>query len=227
MIQELIPFNNACEEFVTGKYILVDIKISSILKLIANDEKLKNIVNSCIQNYDFNEQFKLCSIQQEDGFCLVLPTDDKEVIAFVYNLLYRFKTNEIDFYKFLTKYFNHDEANNNKEFNTFVNAIIIPFRDAINKVYTKRHVIVDSTDYQNNRYNKIKTTVKFIAQNLDTYKLNMNEKEEFTMLLNSLYLASEKNDKKLVFSLMVGLDYFARCHKKVKSAYLALEECFN
>ena len=41
-IQELKSFNNACDEFITGKYILVDIKIASILKLISDDEKLKN-----------------------------------------------------------------------------------------------------------------------------------------------------------------------------------------
>ena len=46
------------------------------------------------------------------------------------------------------------------------------------------------------------TTIKLIMKNLDAYKLNMNQKEEFTILLNSLYLASEKNDKKLVFYLV-------------------------
>ena len=36
-----------------------------------------------------------------------------------------------------------------------------------------------------------------------------------------------KNDKKLVFSLMIGLDYFTRAHKKSRNAYLTLEECFE
>ena len=71
------------------------------------------------------------------------------------------------------------------------------------------------------------TTIKLIVKNLDSYKLNMNQKEEFTMMLNSLYLASEKNDKKLVFSLMIGLDYFTKCNKKSRHAYLMLEECFE
>ena len=71
------------------------------------------------------------------------------------------------------------------------------------------------------------STIKLILKNLDLYKLNINQKEEFTMLLNSLYLASEKNDKKLVFSLMIGLDYFTKANKKSRNAYLSLEECFE
>ena len=47
------------------------------------------------------------------------------------------------------------------------------------------------------------------------------------MLLNSLYLASEKNDKKLVFSLMIGLDYFTKANKRAREFYYMIEECFN
>ena len=38
-IQELNQFNNACDEFISGKYILIDLKISSILEIITNNEK--------------------------------------------------------------------------------------------------------------------------------------------------------------------------------------------
>ena len=63
--------------------------------------------------------------------------------------------------------------------------------------------------------------------NINGYKLKMNEKDEFTMLLNSLYIAAEKNDKKLVYSLMVAIDYFSRYNRKTRSAYFMLQECFN
>lgn len=225
-IQELKPFNNACDEFVSGKYILVDIKISSILKLIAEDEKLTNIVNSCLSDYNFVEEFKKYSVLNNENSYITLPSTEKEVIAFVYNLLYKFKSGNIDFYQFLTTYFNADN-DSNKEFSEFAKSIIIPFKNAINVIYSKRHILVETSDYQNNHYNKIMTTIKLIMKNLDAYKLNMNQKEEFTMLLNSLYLASEKNDKKLVFSLMIGLDYFTKSNKKSRNAYLSLEECFE
>ncbi len=225
-IQELKPFNNACNEFISGKYILADIKIGSILNLIAEDEKLKNIVNSCLQDYDFTAEFKRYTNLNEETVDFSLPSNDKEIIAFVYNLLYKFKNGNIKFYDFLSQYFYVENANG-KEFNEFAKTVIIPFKNSINNIFSKRHVLVETNDYQNNIYNKIMSTIKLIVKNVDAYKLNMNQKEEFTMMLNSLYLASEKNDKKLVYSLMIGLDYFTKCNKKSRVAYLSLEECFE
>lgn len=225
-IHELIPFNNACDEFISGKYILADIKINSILNIISNDEKISNIVSSCIDNYDFNTAFTNAQREYDNDSSLEIPTDEKQVIAFVYNLLYRFNNKIIDFYDFLSKFYKKENEPAGKEFYNFANAIIIPFKNAINDIYSKRHVIVDTDDYQKNYYNKIKTTIRLIIKNIDTYKLKMNEKEEFTMLLNSLFIASEKNDKKFVYSLMIALDYFSRCNKRTRPAYLSLEECF-
>ncbi|MBE5741415.1 MAG: hypothetical protein E7351_02685 [Clostridiales bacterium] len=224
-IQELVPFNKVCDEFMSGKYILVDIKITSILNIIESDEKIKNIVSSCTENFDFNSTFKNQIAKVNDTFTISVPADEKCTIAFVYNLLYRFKGGEIDFYDFLATYY--DENDDSKGVKSFAHDMILPFKNAINNIYSKRHILVETNDYQNNIYNKIKTTIKLIVQNIDNYKLKMNEKEEFTMLLNSLFLASEKNDKKLVYSLMIGLDYFTKCNKKCRVAYLALEECFE
>ncbi len=225
-IQELKPFNSACDELVSGKYILVDMKISSILNLISEDEKLKNIVNSCLQDYDFSSEYKKHALSDENNSSLTIPSTDKEIIAFVYNLLYKFKSGNIDFYHFLTRFFGAENVNS-KEFGEFARTVIIPFKNSINNIYSKRHILVETNDYQTNIYNKIMSTIKLVLKNLDLYKLNMNQKEEFTMLLNSLYLASEKNDKKMVYSLMIGLDYFTKCNKKSRVAYLSLEECFE
>ncbi len=225
-IQDLKTFNSACDEFVLGKYILVDIKINSILKIIADDEKLTDIVNSCLKDKSFNEMTKQFLVANENSYQIVMPQDDTTIIAFVYNLLYRFKSGDLDFYKFLARYYNNDNVSS-KEFTQFAQEVIIPFKNAINNIYSKRHVLMETQDYQKNYYNKIMSTIKLIVKNLDAYKLNMNQREEFTMLLNALYIASEKNDKKLVFSLMIGLDYFTRAHKKSRIAYLSLEECFE
>lgn len=226
-IQELQSFNHACDEFISGKYILVDLKISSILNIISEDEKLIDIINSCTKDYSFSTQAKNHIILNNDQpSVLSLPEQDKDIIAFVYNLLYRFKNGDIDFYEFVKSFYN-TETVGGQEFSNFAQAIITPFKNAINSIYTKKHVLVETSEYQSNYYNRIKTTIKLIVKSLDNCKLNMNQKEEFTMLLNSLYLACEKNDKKLIFSLMVGLDYFTKCNKKSRNFYLMLEECFE
>ena len=222
-IQELIPFNNACNEFATGKYILADIKISSILKTLETEEKLKSIVSSCCEDFNFTQEFNKAIKQENETLSFNIPENEKQTIAFVYNLLSSFKNSTINFYDFLSKFY----PNENSDFSAFANAVVIPFKNAVNNIYAKLHVLVETDDYQNNIYNKIKTNVKLIVSNIDNFKLKMNEKEEFTMLLNSLYLASERNDKKLVYSLMIGLDYFTKAYKKTRPAYLSLEECFS
>ncbi|MCQ2564779.1 MAG: hypothetical protein MJ152_02845, partial [Clostridia bacterium] len=110
---------------------------------------------------------------------------------------------------------------------SFASQVIVPFNVALNSIYSKRHIIVEGSDYQTNYYNKIKTSIHIIMDNINGYKLKMNEKDEFTMLLNSLYIAADKNDKKLVYSLMVAIDYFSRYNRRTRSAYLMLQECFN
>ena len=226
VVQELIPFNTACDEFIAGKYILAEVKIASILKLIAGDEKLKDIVSSCLDRFNFNEAFKSSVIEKDSKLSLTLPTDEKEIIAYTFNLLYKFDSKALNFYDFIAKYFAEEETAG-QEFINFAKTCILPFKDAINNIYSKRHILVESNDYQTNYYNKIKTAVRLILNNIDNYKLKMNEKEEFSLLLNSLYQSSDKNDKKLVYALMIGLDYFTAKHKKTRIAYLTLEECFT
>ena len=225
-IQELAIFNKSCDEFISGKYILVDLKISSILKIIENDEKIKNIVSSCLQDFNFNAFLKANTLDNGNYYSLIMPTNEKEIVAFVYNLLFRLSNGDISFYEFITTYYS-TENETEKQYNMFAKDVIAPFKNALNIIYSKRHVLVDSDDFQKNYYNKIMTTIKLIVKNLENYKLPMALKEEFTMLLNSLYVASEKNDKKLVYSLMIGLDYFSKCNKKTRTAYLSLEECFE
>lgn len=226
-VYDLNALNTACDEFVAGKYILADIKIASILKIIDADEKVKNIVASTLNRFDFVTCLKQSTTENADEtYTFTLPKDEKDIIAFVYSLLFRFNSKEISFYDFLNKYFKTDDALG-QEFKAFANNIILPFKAAINSVYAKRHIIVDANDYQKNYYNKIMTTIRLIVSNIDSFKLKMNEKEEFTMLLNSLYIASEQADKKLVFSLMIALDYFSRFNKRTRNAYYSLEECFT
>ena len=227
-IQDLVEFNNTCDEFIAGKYILVDIKISALLKTIASQEKIKNIIANCNEHFDFSYTYNQAVSEDETGNVLFnLPEDEKTMVAFIFSLLYKMNEKIIDPYSFVTKFYFEEGAEVGKEFINFANAIILPFKQAVNNLYTNRHIEVNSEDYQADYFDKLISTIQLIVNNIDTFRLKMNEKEEFTILLNALFLACENTNKKQVFANMIGLDYFTKINKRARNAYLSLEECFT
>lgn len=224
-IKELIPFNIACQEFVNGKYILADMKLLAILKMVEDDIKLKQLISSCIEDFNFNEVFKLSVKLVGDVSVFNLPTEEKQVVAFVYCLFSAFKNKTISFTEFIKTYFSIN--NGETDISKFAKDVLMPFNRCLNNMFAKHNIVSNTNEDQNNLYNKLKINTKLILSNIENFKLKITEREEFTMLLSSLYSASEKNDKKLVYSLMIGLDYFSKATKRVRNAYLSLEECFT
>lgn len=210
-MQDLDLFNISCEQILTGRYILIDSVLSSLLKVIDENEKLKIIVSKALSQHNFSDFFN-----NEISSDVSLPADNMQIIAFVYTFIFKYKNNEISF------------TENDSSIVTKLIAKFIPsFQTAINDVFAKNHKQIEADEYQNNIFNSIKSTINLILENLDKYKFNTTNKEEFLMLINSLYIACEKNDQKLVYSLMIGLDYFTLSNKKLRNIYLTLEECFE
>lgn len=210
-MQDLDQFNIACEQLLNGKYVLIDVKLSSLLKIFDENEKLKIIVSNALNRYNFTTVF-----DKEINPDIVLPQSDYEIISFVYLLLYKAKNNELNL---------GDNASNTLI--KIVNKILPCFQNSINNVYSKNYQQIEAEEYQNNIFNNLKSTITLILNNLDKYKFTTTNKEEFLMLINSLFQASDKNDQNLVYSLMIGLDYFTASNKKLRNIYLTLEECFT
>lgn len=210
-MQDLDLFNISCEQILAGRYILIDSVLSSLLKVIDENEKLKIIVSKALSQHNFSDFFN-----NEISSDVSLPADNMQIIAFVYTFIFKYKNNEISF-----------TENDSSIVTKFISKFIPSFQTAINDVFAKNHKQIEADEYQNNIFNSIKATINLILENLDKYKFNTTNKEEFLMLINSLYIACEKNDQKLVYSLMIGLDYFTLSNKKLRNIYLTLEECFE
>ena len=122
-IMDIKSFNNACDEFLAGKYILAEVKIASILREIANNEKLKNIVSNALENYEFKTEFSKHIGGDEEQPTLTLPKSEKEIISFVYSLLYTFDKKQISLYDFLRKFYANDN-NHGQEVYSFATNIL-------------------------------------------------------------------------------------------------------
>lgn len=220
---DLKQFNLACEDFVAGKYILANIKVKALINSINSSEKLTELVSNSLDGFDFGLAFKE-SVTSEG---LQLPQGDKNIIAYCFNILYNLDEGTITFLDFLSKYFSSAKLSGGEEFKLFALTIIEPFKQAINNEYALMYEMTASEDYQNNLYHKLANVAEVNINNLDEIKLKEIEKEELHYLLSAIMEASEKNDKKLIYALMVGMDYFVKHNKRARDIYLQLKDCFT
>lgn len=221
---ELSNFNKACEDFLSGKYLLAEMKIQNILESIEASEKLKNIVATCIDKFNFAEAFRQSYGENQ---IISLPQEAKSIIAYCFSLLYNINSHNIDFFDFLTRFYGYNELADIESYKTFATSIILPFKEALNNVYAKTYILVDEKDYQSNIYNKLKKISNMALSNMGEYRLRDIEIEELETMLLAMNKACERADKETVYALLVGLDYFSLSHKKTRILVEQFKECFN
>lgn len=220
---ELKQFNKACEDFLLGKYILANIKIKALLDTIGNNNRLTEIAEKALSELDFTSAFN-ASITDSG---LMLPTEDNQIIAYCYHVLYNIDMGTVSFLDFLNNYFSHDNNTGTDQFKLFADTIIKPFNKAINNIFESTYSKTVTEDEQVNVYHKLKGVAQVNLDNIELVKLKGVEKEELSLLLKAIVIQSERCDKKQVYALMVGLEYFAKFNKKARNIYLQLKDCFE
>lgn len=220
---DIKQFNTACDDFVSGKYILANIKVKAIINTINTSEKLTSLVSNCLNGFDFGASFR----ESVTSAGLVLPHDEKQVIAYCFNVLYNLNEGTVTFLDFLTKYFATSKTSGGDEFKMFAASIIEPFKKAVNKEYETVYQMTPTEDYKNNLFHKLSRVAEANILEIDDIRLKDIEKEELEYLLNAMIKACDNNDKQLIYAIMVGLDYFVKSNKRAKQVYLQLKDCFS
>lgn len=220
---DIKQFNLACDDFITGKYILANIKVKALIDSINQSEKLTDLVSTCLDGFDF----ALAMRESVTPKGIVLPQGDKNVVAYCFNVLFNLDQGTITFLDFLNKYFASAKTTGGEEFALFADTIIQPFKTAVNNQYQQMYEMTSSEDYQNNLFHKLARVAEVNLNTIDSIKLKDIEKEELQLLLLAIKDASNKNDRKLIYALMVGMDYYVKSNKRARNIYLQLKDCFT
>ncbi|MBQ3047447.1 MAG: hypothetical protein IJD48_00330 [Clostridia bacterium] len=222
---EIIDFINSCNDFIDGKFILADIKIAKLLKLISNSPSLYDLIAECMINYDFQKEYDSVKIS-EGNSCFTLPKETHKIIPFVFCLLVEIDSKRLNFNEFLKTQFPY--ANNqNEEYAAFSKNVIIPFRNSIANVFdieieqkdysqedtTEDNDIIDQKLQQRNNLeseNKMQDDKTehntIIIQNItqvtsqeDSLLAKIQEEEEVCLLFDRIIRLSRILDDKLSF----------------------------
>lgn len=220
---DLKQFNLACDDFVSGKYILANIKVKALINCINSNEKLTSLVSNCLEGFDFASTFR----ESVTSSGIRLPHGDKNIIAYCFNILYNLDEGTVTFLDFLSKYFASSKTSGGEEFKLFASTILGPFKVAVNKLYEEVYQMTAIEDCENNLYHKLARVAEGNIKLIDGIRLKEIEREELQYLLTAIIKASDNNDTELIYALMVGMDYFTKLNKRAKDIYLQLKDCFE
>ncbi len=132
--EQLEAFSVKAEELVGSKYIIADVKIAGLLKVIASSDILIALFKNCLTDFDYQSAKKNYLVKSqflaEDKGEFVMPPNSRELLAFVFNILVDIDANRIVFSDFLNKYF-FVYGSLTSSYSAFINAMIKPFKNSV------------------------------------------------------------------------------------------------
>lgn len=140
---DIIQFINACNEFIEGKFILADIKISKILRSISSASEIYNLIAESMINFDFEREFERANKSSlgKGVNHFELPLDNQQIIPLVFSMLVEIDSKKLNFNTLLSTSF--PLVNTQKEeYELFSKYVVLPFRNAIAQIFN-----VDAKNY--------------------------------------------------------------------------------
>lgn len=247
--EELNVFLEKVDELIVGNYILADIKIAGLLKSIAVSDTLLAIFGNCLSGFDYVAAKKKYLVQSkylpgEKGEFLI-PTSQRDLLAFVFTLLVDIDSKRVDFGEFLNKFF-YVDGSCSSGYSVFINAMIKPFRSAVktltesvidgkvqDPVEAAKEAELDRVQKQEKlkkeQENEKRLSGKKYAKNIKKIKelllqdksrikssrLSSKAKSELTLVVDMLANAIDSGEKDGVAYAFVAYKYCAKWHKLV------------
>ena len=132
--EELELFIERTDELIDGKYILADIKIVNLLKVIASSDTLLALFKNCLTDFDYETAQKKYLVKNQylsaEKGEFVLPPNSRELLAFIFTVLVDIDAKRINLGEFINKYFFVD-GSFSSGYDAFVTAMIKPFRNTV------------------------------------------------------------------------------------------------
>lgn len=229
MTKENVPqesydeFLYAVQNLVSSKYLMIDRRISELLKAIANNDTIYNLIAECMVNFDFIEEWK----NSVKTGRLTLPDDPAKKISFVFCMLNNIDDKNLDLTKVLEHYFSYSNAS---PYELFCNAIVLEFR---NQVMTKlgfnvrsnvdasetsvpEEETIDATDVFDRLLQNLSNIKQYVSM-VKKPKLLSMPKQDLLDVITTFEFAVKKQD----------VEYFYALTLTIKDATLKLRDLKN
>lgn len=235
-------FFDACNEMIQGRFILSDIKISKILKAIANSEVLYNLFADVLSDFKFKEEFEKAKTSNKiNGGYFSVPENDEKAIALVFCILLEVDNQKMNLQTFVNDYFYSPEGYN-ISYSNFSLSVLVPFKNAVlnilgcNEDGTLIEEEVEEEAEEEYEEPEPNTREKILFANLTMAlnellsvimrsKLNEEQKEELRIIIDAMFEAIELEHLTIINALTIPLEHMIGKNKQVKYYYNDFKEC--
>lgn len=237
--QNLLDFFSACNEMIEGRFILSDTKVSNILKCVVKSDVLYKLYSDCMTGFKFARTRDFCKASNpNNGGYFQMPSDDRDIVAFVTCLLLEVDKKNINLQNYVTDNF-YSADGYNISYHNFALTVLSGYKSAV-----KNLLMID--DEANNIVNeeveqlaieepkedvKANDNTKILFANLmlsivelqnainEDVKIKYLEKEELLIVLKALNRAVHLEELIVINALLVPLEHSIGKLKKYKNKY--------
>jgi len=184
IIEEIKPFVDACDKMAASKFIMIDKRISDVLKSIAKTDIVFNAIKECMINFNFEKEFALATAKLGQ---MNAPTEAHKFIAFAFSLLNYLDDKKLSASEVLSRYFSKSE-NSAGPYNKFCSEIIIRFKDTlVAKLLNRDFVSVSVKTKSTSVVDKdILSRLAFLMKDLKEYVLGLKKLKKSTLTKGEL-----------------------------------------
>lgn len=237
-------FFDACNEMIQGRFILSDIKISKILKAIANSQVLYNLFAHVLSDFKFKEEFENAKTTTKiNGGYFCLPEDEEKIIALVFCMLLEVDNQKMNLQNFVNDFFYSPEGYN-ISYSNFALSVLVPFKNAVlfllecdengeplelepeleEESETDEEYYSYANDQQKLLFANLKMSLNELLSVIMRSKLNSEEKEELQIIINALFEAIDLENLNIINALTIPLEHMIGKNKHVKFYYNDFKE---
>lgn len=211
-------FFSACDELVDGSYSLADNKISEILKAIASSRELRELFDAATANFDYPSAKRAYLRYPAGGNgahgAAYLPTERKEILAFVFCVLVELDVGNMTFNDFLLRYF-YKDGSYTASFTAFCDRMLRPFRDIVHDCFPDDFAKKEEMELQDRQtealIGKIAERMREEKARLETSGLKPDDRSAAEIIFSECNAAVVKRDREELRALLTGYRYFLRC----------------
>ena len=211
ILNEINPFIEACDKMIASKFIMIDKRISDVLKSIAKTEMVFGLIKECMLNFNFDKEWRIATAKV--GY-LLPPEEPHKFVAFVFSLLNCIDDKKISASDLLSRFFSKSETSAGP-YSDFCESLVVRFKNLVvarllNKseetpVQVKPKIVANMDKDVLARLAFLAKDLKDYVQGLKKVKKSSITKGELLEIINGLIKSIKNEDSAYFKSFVVAI----------------------